>query len=148
MVKKIVKPTAKSERIARLDELVPTIAQASAAAKVAGEERKLAQDEALPLYKLTKTKKHVVTDETEGLIYTGTLVEPQASPRLDPTKLLKALTAAQRKAVTKPVLDQALLDDAVAKGIVSLDTVAQATVMVDGSAPSIRITVTKAKKES
>lgn len=167
-----VKTVPPSDALPTLESLIVGIYECGSIKKRAEAEREKQQIQGIPLFKILGETTIVVPQGDVDL--QGTLVEPKDIPVLDEEGFLKDLTAAQRKEVTKQEIDPARagnlykqflasltptqrkavvktivdkdkLDDAVSKGIVSMDTVADHTSLVPGAKPHIRVTATKSE---
>lgn len=161
-----------SDALPTLESLIVGIYDCASIAKRAEAERKEQQAQGIPLFKILGSKTVIVPHDDVDL--QGTLVEPQPIPVLNEETFLKDLTAAQRREVTVVEIDPARapelwkefiksltptqrksvtresvnkdkLDDAVSRGIVSMDTVADHTTLQPGAASHIRVTATQAK---
>lgn len=141
-VKKTISPAEAKEK---LTQLIPEIYEASSAAKKAREDRKAAQEQALPVFKIIGETTVVIPHGNLDL--QATLVEPEDKPQLDAEPFLKSLTAAQRKAVTKTTVDLPSLENAIARGVVTIEQVMAHSPMKPGSAAHLRITASARKEQ-
>ena len=142
VIKRPRKSTNKTEAREKLGGLISAIYQLSGVAKRAKEERDASQDEAIPLFKLLGETTLVVPAGDVDL--QGTLVQPGERPMLNAEAFLKSLSASQRKAVTTLALDTGKLDDAIAKGIITMTQVDEFTDLVPGASAYVKVTSTKA----
>lgn len=85
-----------------------------------------------------KSMTHVTDDDVK---YTATVVAP-TRVIVNPDKLKKAIGAEAFKKITKPVMVEALLEDAIAQGTIDMNIVAQCSDEVP-SKPYIKITEKK-----